>query len=101
MFLQLVQTKLLTYHTDIWALAICFWELFTDGKLPYLHLKPGQVVSRLAEESLQPECDPAWPITPILEKIFDGCKKSNASFCAQWLFEQLDQLKENEIGQRI
>ena len=96
-----MQTNRLPYHTDIWARAIVFWELFTNGKLPYPHLKPGQVVSRLTEESLRPECDAAWPVTPILETVFDGCKKSNASLCAQWLFEQLDQLKENIIGERV
>eukprot|EP00493_Phyllostaurus_siculus_P026059 UN26404 len=66
----LIRTRLLTFDSDIWAIGVTFWELFSNGRKPYLHLKGNEVISRLMETNLHPKIDDSWPISDILTRIF-------------------------------
>ena len=89
---DLMRTRILTKGSDIWALAMCFWELWLNGKTPYAHLKAEAVVSRLINETLKPSCleFPQQPgpigIAAMLDKIFSN-KMNEVS--AKWLFQQI------------
>merc|ERR1719419_1019965 len=74
---ELINSRLFTPQSDIWALGVCFWELFTKGKTPYYHLDDvKKVVARLSMSDLSPKCDHDWgPITTVLEEIFQNPDK--------------------------
>jgi len=75
---ELMRTRMLTFESEIWAIGVTFWEIFSDGRKPYLHLKGNEVVSRLMEGNLYPKIDESWIIAEILERIF-ATPKSGAS----------------------
>lgn len=88
---KLIRTRLLTKGSDIWALCCCFWEVFSDGKQPYPNLKTSSVMSRLQLDELQPSCDPAWPVSPILNHVFES--RDNERWSARDLFQELKKLQ--------
>jgi len=84
---ELVRTRFLTFESDIWAMGITFWEIFTNGRMPYLHLKGSEVISRLSVGDLHPAIDEDWPIADILTKIFmiEKEQKYNARMLFDWI----------------
>ena len=42
---KLMASRILTKESDIWALSVTFWELFSNGSLPYENMK-GEMVKR-------------------------------------------------------
>ena len=66
---------------------VTFWELFTNGKIPYVHMKSSEVHSRLAIGDLKPRVERSWPIADILEMIFEENKLQNLD--AKELYRQM------------
>jgi len=89
---KLMASRILTKESDIWALAVTFWELFSNGLLPYGNMKGELVVSRLAAGDLSPTCHDSWPITPILHRIFENDEDPRID--VKWLFRKLQGLND-------
>ena len=74
-----MNSRLLSYESDIWSLGVTFWELFSNGRTPYSHLRIKEVISRLTVGNLKPNVDVSWAIADILESIFSEGKYTDAS----------------------
>ena len=69
---------------------VCFWEIFANGQRPYNNLKVDAVVSRLLNGDLFPQCEREWPITSILENLFQTNKELEPSHSkARELYHEL------------
>merc|ERR1719483_1856264 len=84
---ELLCTNKYSHESDVWALGVTFWEIFTDGEKPYKNMKNAAVISRLQCGTLRPTCDPEWPISPVLQQIFEPNKKTE--ICGAWLHQTL------------
>jgi len=92
----LMRTRIFTRESDVWALAMCFWELFLDGRRPYDHLKGKAVISRLIEGILRPNCgNLPGKIRTMLNEVFENPGKETLT--AKWLYQNLQSCME-EFG---
>jgi len=93
---QLMKSRIMTMESDIWGLAVTFWELYSNGARPYNDLSITNVVSFLANKKLCPECDESWPITPLLEKIFENPDADE--FTAHWMYLQVRRIQRSFLS---
>lgn len=69
---KLIQTRIPTFESDLWAAGVCYWEIFTLGKRPYPNLSQAEVIEKLKKNELRPNVDDAWPVAKVMDEIFDG-----------------------------
>ena len=65
--------------SDVWSFAVCMWEIYTDGRAPYIHMSNKQV--RII---YTPSLKKRWPMegsllekppkTPVVVVAFVGVK---------------------------
>ena len=50
---ELLETKIRTTESDIWALGITYWEIFTNGRRPFSELKREKIYSLAKKGKLE------------------------------------------------
>jgi len=85
-----LKTRIPTLQSDIWALSVCFWEIFSDGTRPYDDKSQAEVLQGLVHNDLFLECDPNWPMTPILKEIFQNEAKEHIT--SKWVYHKMRDL---------
>lgn len=74
---ELMQSRIRTFESDIWALGCTFIEVFSDGDKPYRIIPTQAVVNGLLNHTLTPDIDPLWPkdAQMIFQQIFVPASK--------------------------
>ena len=60
----------MTCKSDVYALAVTFWELWSNGEVPFAGVSNKSVTTGIINGNLRLKCQEQWPISHVLESIF-------------------------------
>merc|ERR1719483_1565471 len=68
---ELLQSRIPTYQTDLWALGVTFFEVFSDGLTPYRHIRNDELIPKLLSNEIKPKLILQGEIKSLVAKQFE------------------------------